>query len=335
VNRFPYQRQGRRLTRLQGIAEAALHEYGHSGSELTFLGQSLNAVYRVDSERGDRYVLRVHRFNVYQALEMRSQFQWLEYLRQSGRVLVSEPVANDRGEFVTELTVSDVPGRHYCTMLRWHPGAPLEDPPPNFQCYMAGQLLAKLHTLATQFVPPAGFTRPWRGAGYAHDCVKRIRSAAPAGLFPPKVIQVLDVTADYLAEVMSEVGHGADQFGMIHDDLHGGNLLFSGPTVRAIDFDGCGWGHYLYDLAGTTYHLSPTSALLVVAGYRRHRELFAHELGQVRAFYALRVLDQLAHELPDVVAAARTLTRLRPYELLGHRLPRGLPSLFETAPGLN
>jgi Ser/Thr protein kinase RdoA (MazF antagonist) len=335
MNRFVEPCRDQRLSRLRRAAEAALNEYGLTGSRLTFIGQSFNAVYRVDTNGGAQYVLRVHRFNVYDALEMRSEFQWLEYLSRCGEVLVSEPVANQGGEFVTELAVEDVPGRHYCTMLRWHPGTPLAEPAPNHHCYMAGELLAKLHRCSQRFVPPAGFTRPWRGAGYAHECVKRIRAAAPPGLFPAKVLSVLDATADHIGAVMDEIRHGSDDFGMIHGDLHGGNLLFHGPTARAIDFDGCGWGHYLYDVAIATYHLPPQGARLLVSGYRHHRELFAHELERLPAFYALRVLDQLAYQLPDAATAARTLTRLRPYELLGPQLPRGLPSLFEAAPGLN
>jgi Ser/Thr protein kinase RdoA (MazF antagonist) len=335
VNRFANQCDRRKLHRLEQMAADALYEYGLSGCRLTFIGQSFNAVYRVDAADGQQYVLRVHRFNVYDALEMRSEFRWLDYLRQCDGVLVSEPVPNRHGDFVTELAVEDVPGRHYCTMLRWHPGTPLDHPAPNHQCYMAGELLAKLHLRSKRFVPPAGFTRPWRGNGYARDCVTRIRADAPMGLLSSKVMKVLETIADQIDGVKAEIGHAVDVFGMIHGDLHGGNLLFHDRTVRAIDFDGCGWGHYLYDVAVMTYHLPPSGARLAVAGYRRHRELFMHELDKLPAFYALRVLDQLAYQLPDATAAARTLTRLRPYELLGTKLPRGLPALFECAPGIN
>lgn len=335
MNRFAVQCEHRKLHRLEQMATDALHEYDLAGSRLTFIGQSFNAVYRVDAIDGQQYVLRAHRFNVYDAVEMRSEFQWLDYLRQGPGVLVSEPVPNRHGDFVTELAVEDVPGRHYCTMLRWHPGMPLADPPLNHQCYAAGELLAKLHLRSKRFVPPAGFTRPWRGNGYARDCVKLIRANAPFGLFSSKAIKVLEAIAEHIGEVTAEIGHGANAFGMIHGDLHGGNLLFHDRTVRAIDFDGCGWGHYLYDVAVMTYHLPPTKARLAVAGYRRHRELFTRELDKLPAFYALRVLDQLAYQLPDAAAAAQTLTRLRPYELLGTKLPRGLPTLFECVPGLN
>lgn len=36
---------------------------------------------------------------------------------------------------------------------------------------------------------------------------------------------------------------------MIHADLHLGNAVFEGERVKLIDFDDCGTGHRLYDLA--------------------------------------------------------------------------------------
>jgi Ser/Thr protein kinase RdoA (MazF antagonist) len=38
-------------------------------------------------------------------------------------------------------------------------------------------------------------------------------------------------------------------FGLIHGDLHYENVLFHGGEARAIDFDDCGWGFHLYDVA--------------------------------------------------------------------------------------
>ena len=37
--------------------------------------------------------------------------------------------------------------------------------------------------------------------------------------------------------------------GLIHGDLHQDNVLFTGDGVAAIDFDDCGWGFHLYDIA--------------------------------------------------------------------------------------
>ena len=43
--------------------------------------------------------------------------------------------------------------------------------------------------------------------------------------------------------------------GLIHADLHYENFLFHDGVARAIDFDDCGWGFYLYDVAVTLWEL--------------------------------------------------------------------------------
>jgi Ser/Thr protein kinase RdoA (MazF antagonist) len=43
--------------------------------------------------------------------------------------------------------------------------------------------------------------------------------------------------------------------GLVHGDLHQENYLFDGGAVRAIDFDDCGWGFLLHDVAVTLSEL--------------------------------------------------------------------------------
>jgi Ser/Thr protein kinase RdoA (MazF antagonist) len=52
-----------------------------------------------------------------------------------------------------------------------------------------------------------------------------------------------------MQRVMTRLGDGTDQFGLIHADLHLDNALFWRDDVRIIDFDDCGFGYWLYDIA--------------------------------------------------------------------------------------
>ena len=84
-------------------------------------------------------------------------------------------------------------------------------------------------------------------------------------------------------------------FGLIHSDLHQENYLFHRGRVRAIDFDDCGWGHFVYDLAVTLSELQhlPDSAALragLLRGYRAVRPLPAEHERYLEVFHALRVL---------------------------------------------
>lgn len=52
-----------------------------------------------------------------------------------------------------------------------------------------------------------------------------------------------------LREADRQVGRGPDQFGFIHYDLSFSNVLFTAREAIPLDFDECGFGHYLQDLA--------------------------------------------------------------------------------------
>ena len=77
--------------------------------------------------------------------------------------------------------------------------------------------------------------------------VEALISTDDAALFA-RAIEVVRASTRTLAEQP-----GA--FGLIHGDLHYENVLFHTGEAQAIDFDDCGWGFHLYDLAVTLCEL--------------------------------------------------------------------------------
>jgi Ser/Thr protein kinase RdoA (MazF antagonist) len=87
-----------------------------------------------------------------------------------------------------------------------------------------------------------------------------------------------------------------DDVGLIHADLHLGNALFHRGEVKLIDFDDCGTGPRLYDLAVALWELRDEEGYEVfrdalLDGYREHREIDAAHLDH---FIAVR---QIAFDL--------------------------------------
>ncbi|MET0885113.1 MAG: phosphotransferase, partial [Mycetocola sp.] len=111
-------------------------------------------------------------------------------------------------------------------------------------------------------------------------------------LLPSEVRARFQAVGDRLADVMLQVGG----VGLIHADLHLGNALFQCGEVKLIDFDDCGTGPRLYELAVAVWELRerPDHAVFrdqLLAGYRTHREVDASHLDD---FIALR---QVAFDL--------------------------------------
>jgi Ser/Thr protein kinase RdoA (MazF antagonist) len=100
------------------------------------------------------------------------------------------------------------------------------------------------------------------------------------------------------------LGEGPEVFGLIHADLHQRNYLFHDGGVGAIDFDDCGYGHWLYDLAVTLNCLQshpelPTLRAALLAGYRRGRPLPAEHKQCLDAFLALRTIQDVLWDVEE------------------------------------
>jgi Ser/Thr protein kinase RdoA (MazF antagonist) len=110
-------------------------------------------------------------------------------------------------------------------------------------------------------------------------------------LLPPPVRAQFDEIARRMRTVMADLGSKPDTFGLIHADLHLENALFDRGAMRLIDFDDCGFGYWLYDIAVPLweYRSRPDHALIRAAlldGYAEHREL--PDLTHLEMFIATR-----------------------------------------------
>jgi Ser/Thr protein kinase RdoA (MazF antagonist) len=126
-------------------------------------------------------------------------------------------------------------------------------------------------------------------------------------------------------------------FGLIHADLHQYNLLFGHDTVRAIDFDDCGFGPLIYDFAVPLSMLQhrveyPSLRAGLLAGYRRVRHLSAEHEAYIDTFIALRLLQDAlwvlqARKHPAIIddwaaQARRFLVPLASFLAGGSRFPK-------------
>jgi Ser/Thr protein kinase RdoA (MazF antagonist) len=178
-------------------------------------------------------------------------------------------------------------------LFGWQPGRFLDAGLTPSHLERVGEFTARLHAHAAGFVPPMGFSR-WRiedvsdeAAAYVNDLVGEQCGRGAASLAAAII--------ELARRAQRELGSGPDVFGLIHSDLHQENYLFHRGQVRAIDFDDCGWGHFVYDLAVTLSELEhlPDSAALragLLRGYRFVRPLSAGHERYVEVFHALRLL---------------------------------------------
>jgi len=284
---------------------------------MTLLRHEANTTFRVETA-GGTYVLRINRPPVHTAQTIESEMAWLSALRGQTDLDVPEPVRSRDGSLVIVASDASVPVPHACVLMRWLDGRFSDRRLAPVHLRRVGVLEARLHEHTDRWIPPPGFLRPrvdtLSDAGKIASVAGSAEAALP-GDHPTtedaarglRLVEDL-VTADaaaLFAEALEAVwattrklAETPGSFGLIHADLHSENVLFHHGAVRAIDFDDCGWGFHLYDLAVTLWELEQRpnyedlrDALL--AAYAHHRRLPDEHGAHLRALFVLRRMQML------------------------------------------
>jgi Ser/Thr protein kinase RdoA (MazF antagonist) len=160
----------------------------------------------------------------------------------------------------------------------------------------------KAASLARSAAEAGGGDHPTReDADRSLQLVEELVSAEAGALFA-RALEVVWSTTRNLAEAP-----GA--FGLIHGDLHYENVLFHRGEAHAIDFDDCGWGLHLYDLAVTLSELErrPRYAELrdaLLEAYAQECPLPQDHAAHVESLFVLRRLQLLMWILESRTHAA-------------------------------
>ena len=228
--------------RLHELAHAALEKFGFNQYRLTFLQHLVNTTFRLDCNQG-RYLVRIHRAKTRTAVS--SELAWLEALAHETTVPVQIPQRSLDEKLIVTEKQEGVPEPYPVTVLSWLEGEILpQDCRSPHHFYRLGQLVAKLHHHAQRWTPPFQLDRPFYDSTsvFGDDDVTYKR-------LPEASRDYLQTLHEQVQEVEQCLGKSPERFGLIHSDLSFGNVLFTADEVLPIDFDDCGFGYYLYDLA--------------------------------------------------------------------------------------
>jgi Ser/Thr protein kinase RdoA (MazF antagonist) len=277
------------ITRLRRVAEAAVEQYPLADGRLRFIGHGENTTFRHDSAAGS-HLVRVHRprrhgHDMDASGAIRSEIAWLTAIRDETDLHVPEALASRDGALTVEATARDE--TRTCSVLRWMEGRIHEQSPRPVHLRRLGEAMATLHVHADAWTPPAGFVRiDWGPKTFFGDEMVYGRTSAREcwALFPEDLRGRFEALAEHVRPLLS----APRETGLIHADLHLGNALFEGGTVKLIDFDDCGTGHRLYDVAVAAWELRHRP------DYAAFREALVSGYTAVRPIHTARLDDFIA-----------------------------------------
>jgi Ser/Thr protein kinase RdoA (MazF antagonist) len=280
---------------LAGVARTALATFGLAeDSTITLIHHRENAVFRIDDAMsGRRWALRVHRPGYRTTAQIRSELAWMAALREAG-LRTPEPLRARDGADVWTVRRPGLDA-HDVDVLGWIEGTPLERDASNDAYRLLGRTSALMHRHARSWTRPAGFDRPLL------DLEGLVGRRAVWGWYGDldvlagEELALANRAAAAVAERLRAFGRGPDRFGLTHGDLMPDNVLLEDGVPHVIDFDDCGFGWHLYDLAtllavnvgGDDYDRIRNAW---IAGYREIERLPASHAYEIEALVMARML---------------------------------------------
>jgi Ser/Thr protein kinase RdoA (MazF antagonist) len=287
-------------------AREAVKAFPIEVASLELVSVSENAIFRVtDGRDGEAYVLRLHRPGYHTLEELNSERIWTRALAEAG-VAVPIPLTTNDGDDYVCVPVPDLRQERQAGMTRWIEGELLSDSLENntevavaeHRFEQLGAIEAAMHDQSSGWRPPAAFQRhhvdadglmgeaPFWGPFWEHPALTR----AERGLF----LQA----RERIRGAMVRYGKRPATYGVIHADLHPGNLLAAGEALTVIDFDDSAFGWHVYDIAVALFHQqrSPQFDAIQRAflrGYQARRALSEETLSLIPTFLLARGLAQI------------------------------------------
>jgi Ser/Thr protein kinase RdoA (MazF antagonist) len=303
----------------EALARRALANFPIEAGKIVPLRRSENLTWQVKDREQNAYLLRIHH-SISSSLAgtrqrpkmIQSELEWLSILHQSG-MPVQRPLRSKAGKYVALLELEGLPVP--CTLLSWLEG---ENYDPGIHTSAAvlhnfARLTAFLHSEATLWTVPKGFDRPIYDMDHFTRLFSNLRSGVKKNLIAAEDWLVLRRTTERLLEDIQATQQIPGQWGLIHADLHSGNLLVRGEDVLVIDFSLCGQGSFLFDISIALVAGVPAERRTeYVEAYRSYRPLPDEMLPLVEAYGLAGVLSYCAYQVDNP----------EQWEWLTNRIPR-------------
>jgi Ser/Thr protein kinase RdoA (MazF antagonist) len=236
----------------------ALASYGLEDARLRFIQYNENAIYRVDAScpsaneepayLPNRYALRIHAMADSQAIA--SEMTWLAALNNEAGLPVPAPVSTLGGRLLATIVTPGLPQGRVVSLLHWLNGRKIQKGLRPEHLTALGQVVAKLHVFSAGWQPPAGFSRPtWAWNEQLGGSLFEYSRAELVESMPVPFQEPFEIVSQRARQVMEQLGTGPDAYGLIHADLYPENVLFKAGKACPIDFEDCGYGYWIWDIA--------------------------------------------------------------------------------------
>lgn len=286
------------------VASDALSKYRWEDENyVKLIVLSENATYMVKNKKTNENagVLRVSRPGYHTRSELESEMNWLRQINDYTPLVVANPINGTDGKPVQQVTGSDG-NVYHCIICDYLPGSEPDESDASkivkdFE--VLGETTAYLHRQASIWNGTKSIDR----IEWTYDNI--IGQTAAWGRWQdfsdmtPEAEEILERACRIIEKRLKRYGRNPNNWGLIHADLRLANILVDGDAIKVIDFDDCGFGWRLHDLASSISFIEhkeivPKLINAWLKGYKKVMPFTDTDFEEIDTFILMRRLQLMA-----------------------------------------
>lgn len=225
----------------EALAAQISEAYGLEVVRCQLIKATMRDVYRVESDQGRFIATLYNHAESVPALVFAEQVFTNFLMRKDAPVITALPTRDE--QYVLLLPFPE--GSRYLALFPFVRGNPMSRRPQLRQVTRYGEAVAHIHQAADAYRGP--LTRPvYQTKRLLWEPLDILQETLAEQLGSWKELQYV---AEYLASQLQHYSTRRPTFGMIHGDVIPSNVLFANSGLTVIDFDLCGYGWRMYDVA--------------------------------------------------------------------------------------
>lgn len=212
---------------------------------------------------------------------------------------LQQPIKNKNGSFVSTIIDSNNNCCPLSTLLTWKEGDVFTGEELNSLniAHEVGVVLANIHNFSSNWTIPHPFIRPNYDINKYTNLMDRLHYGIKLNLFNSEHFDIISDTLKYIRFIFDDTPKNKNNWGIIHADLQGGNIIVNNNIVIPIDFGFSGYGFYLFDIGLTLASLNTNLRERVLEGYKTLRNIDSADEQLISAGFILGIIGSFGFNI--------------------------------------
>ena len=310
-----------RMNKYNLLIQEALEQYGITNFTANIIRHNENIAVKIKNHNDNmQYLLRIHDpitknlYGVQHTLEgLNAEILLLNELNKKTEISLQRPIKNKKESYVSTVIDCKENATFLCTLLTWIDGTEFTGTEENAEkiAYDLGVLLAKLHNFSCSWKISSPYIRPiYNIEKYTH-LINSLAYGIKEELFTREQYEIVLETFESIKAIFNSTMKTKNNWGIIHADLQGGNIIVNDNLVSPIDFCFSGYGYFLFDLGITLCSVKRNLRKKILEGYTTIRNINEEDYNLISACFILSILG----------AFGFSINNAQRYEWIKRRMP--------------